>query len=53
MNAALLRRVTGDSLAYYRQGLAHLLFVTFHDGASVGFIADLDMAQGCNWCDEL
>ncbi|PBP94544.1 GNAT family N-acetyltransferase [Pseudomonas congelans] len=53
MNPAQLRRVTAESFTHYRQGLAQLLFDTVHDGASVGFMADLDMAQAYGWCDGL
>ncbi len=53
MNHAQLRRVTAESFAHYRHGLAQLLFDTVHDGASVGFMADLDMEQAYAWCDGL
>ncbi|EGH01812.1 tabtoxin resistance protein [Pseudomonas amygdali pv. aesculi str. 0893_23] len=53
MNHAQLRRVTAESFAHYRHGLAQLLFETVHGGASVGFMADLDMQQAYAWCDGL
>ena len=42
MNPAQLRRVTIESFAHYRQGLATLLLDAVKGGASVGFMADLD-----------
>ncbi|WP_164705683.1 GNAT family N-acetyltransferase, partial [Pseudomonas viridiflava] len=39
--------------AHYRQGLAQLLLDTVHDGASVGFMADLTLEQALRWCDGL
>ncbi|MDU8542586.1 MULTISPECIES: tabtoxinine-beta-lactam acetyltransferase Ttr [Pseudomonas syringae group] len=53
MNHAQLRRVTAESFAHYRHGLAQLLFETVQGGASVGFMADLDMPQAYAWCDSL
>ncbi|RMQ50606.1 N-acetyltransferase GCN5 [Pseudomonas cichorii] len=53
MNPAQLRRVTAESFAHYRQGLAELLLDTVHNGASVGFMADLDTAQAFAWSDSL
>ncbi|EKN44029.1 MULTISPECIES: GNAT family N-acetyltransferase [Pseudomonas syringae group] len=53
MNPAQLRRVTAESFAHYRQGLAQLLLDTVHDGASVGFMADLTLEQALRWCDGL
>ncbi|WP_147477571.1 GNAT family N-acetyltransferase, partial [Pseudomonas coronafaciens] len=53
MNHAQLRRVTVENFAYYRHGLAQLLFDTVHGGASIGFMADLDMEQAYAWCDGL
>jgi acetyltransferase len=45
MNAAQLRRVTTDSFAHYRDGLIDLLFDAVRNGASIGFMADLDREQ--------
>jgi len=53
MNPAQLRRVTAESFAHYRHGLAQLLLETVQDGASVGFMADLDTEQAHQWCDGL
>ena len=53
MNPAQLRRVTDESFAHYRQGLAQLLLDAVHNGASVGFMADLTEAQAYAWCDGL
>ncbi|MBA1230401.1 GNAT family N-acetyltransferase [Pseudomonas viridiflava] len=53
MNPAQLRRVTAESFAHYRHDLAQLLFDTVHDGASVGFMADLTLGQALSWCDDL
>ncbi|MCQ2988357.1 GNAT family N-acetyltransferase [Pseudomonas tremae] len=53
MNHAQLRRVTVENFAYYRHGLAQLLFDTVHGGASIGFMVDLDMEQAYAWCDGL
>ncbi|CAM3221157.1 GNAT family N-acetyltransferase [Pseudomonas floridensis] len=53
MNPAQLRRVTAESFAHYRESLAQLLFDTVHDGASVGFMADLTLPQALDWCEGL
>ena len=53
MNPAQLRRVTIESFAHYRQGLAKLLLDAVQGGASVGFMADLDADQAHAWCDGL
>ncbi|SQF94791.1 acetyltransferase [Paucimonas lemoignei] len=53
MNPAQLRRVTIESFAHYRQGLATLLLDAVKGGASVGFLADLDADQAHAWCDGL
>lgn len=53
MNPAQLRRVTSESFAHYRDGLATLLIETVQNGASVGFLADIDTAQAWRWCDAL
>lgn len=53
MNPAQLRRVTAESFAHYRDGLATLLIETVRNGASVGFMADIDTAQAWRWCDGL
>ena len=53
MNHAQLRRVTAESFAHYRQGLAQLLIETVLDGASVGFMADIDTEQALRWSDTL
>jgi acetyltransferase len=53
MNPAQLRRVTPESFAHYREGLAALLIETVLNGASVGFMADIDSAQAWRWCDAL
>ncbi len=53
MNPAQLRRVTIESFAHYRQGLAQLLLDAVKSGASVGFMADLDADQAHAWCDGL
>lgn len=53
MNPAQLRPVTAESFAHYRQGLAELLLDAVEHGASVGFMADLSLAQAYAWCDGL
>ena len=53
MNPAQLRRVTIESFAHYRQGLAQLLLDAVENGASVGFMADLDVDQAQAWSDGL
>jgi acetyltransferase len=49
MNAAQLRRVTGESFAHYRHGLVALLLDAVHRGASVGFMADLSADEAYPW----
>jgi acetyltransferase len=49
MNAAQLRRVTGESFAHYRHGLVALLLDAVHRGASVGFMADLSADEAYTW----
>jgi len=49
MNAAQLRRVTGESFAHYRHGLVALLLDAVHRGASVGFMADLSADEAYSW----
>jgi acetyltransferase len=49
MNAAQLRRVTGESFAHYRHGLVALLLDVVHRGASVGFMADLSADEAYTW----
>jgi acetyltransferase len=51
MNAAHLRRVTPESFAHYRPGLVALVLDAVHQGASVGFMADVTAAQAGEWCD--
>ncbi|MEQ7920582.1 GNAT family N-acetyltransferase [Xanthomonas sp. WHRI 1810A] len=51
MNTAQIRRVTNESFAHYREGLARLLLDAVHHGASVGFMADVDMDQALAWSD--
>ena len=53
MNAAQIRRVTTESFAHYRHGLAQLLMDAVHRGASVGFMADLTIEQALAWCDSV
>ncbi|MGV6397721.1 GNAT family N-acetyltransferase [Pseudomonas caspiana] len=53
MNPAQLRRVTAESFAHYRHGLAQLLLDAVENGASVGFMADLDADQAQAWSDGL
>jgi acetyltransferase len=53
MNAAQIRRVTTESFAHYRQGLAELLLDAVHRGASLGFMADLDSEQALAWSDSV
>lgn len=53
MNPGQLRRVTVDSFAHYRHGLAGLLLDAVQHGASVGFMADLDEVQALAWVDGL
>ena len=53
MNPAQLRRVTDESFAHYRHGLASLLLDAVNNGASVGFMADLTPEQAYAWCDGL
>jgi acetyltransferase len=51
MNTAQIRRVTTESFAHYREGLAQLLMDAVHHGASVGFMADVDINQAQAWSD--
>ncbi len=53
MNPGQLRRVTLDSFAHYRQGLAALLLDAVQHGASIGFMVDLNETQALAWVDEL
>lgn len=53
MNPAQLRRVTDESFAHYRHGLATLLLDAVNNGASVGFMADLNLEEAYAWCDGL
>ncbi|MGE7994451.1 GNAT family N-acetyltransferase [Pseudomonas sp. NPDC089554] len=53
MNAAHLQRVTHESLAYYRDGLVTLLLDAVRNGASVGFLDDIDEAQAAQYFDEV
>ncbi|MCE0463112.1 GNAT family N-acetyltransferase [Pseudomonas uvaldensis] len=53
MNAAQLRRVHAESFAHYRQGLIDLLLDAVGNGASVGFMADLDATQARAHFDEV
>ena len=45
MNAAQLRRVTAESFPHYRQGLADLLLDAVKQGASVGFMGNMQAAE--------
>ncbi|HEX8595454.1 MAG TPA: GNAT family N-acetyltransferase [Pseudomonas sp.] len=53
MNPAQLRRVNAESFAHYRHGLVELLLDAVKSGASVGFMADLDIEEAYAWCDAL
>ena len=53
MNAAQLRRVTGESFAHYRHGLVALLLDAVHQGASVGFMADLSADEAYGWWESV
>lgn len=53
MNPAQLRRVNTESFAHYRPGLIALLLDAVADGASVGFMADLDAAQAGLYFDHV
>ncbi len=53
MNAAQLRRVTVESFAHYRQGLVELLLDSVRQGASIGFLADLDAHEANSYLDEV
>lgn len=53
MNPAQLRRVNAESFAHYRHGLVELLLDAVKNGASVGFMADLDVKRAYAWCDGL
>ncbi|MBA1241135.1 GNAT family N-acetyltransferase [Pseudomonas japonica] len=49
MNVAQLRRVTVESFAHYRPGLVELLLDAVANGASVGFLEDLDAAGAADY----
>jgi len=51
MNPAQLRRVNTESFAHYRSGLIDLLLDAVRQGASVGFLADLDAQQARTYFD--
>ena len=53
MNAAQLRRVTVESFAHYRQGLVELLLDSVKQGASIGFLADVDAHEANSFLDEV
>ncbi|WPP00462.1 GNAT family N-acetyltransferase [Pseudomonas sp. HR96] len=53
MNPAQLRRVNTESFAHYRLGLIALLRDAVADGASVGFMADLDDAQASRYFEDV
>ena len=53
MNSAQLHRVTHEGLAYYRDGLVALLLDAVRQGASVGFLADIDAQQAQGYFDEV
>lgn len=53
MNTAQLHRVTHEGLAYYRDGLVTLLLDAVRQGASVGFLADIDEQQAKAYFDEV
>ncbi|MGY4492147.1 GNAT family N-acetyltransferase [Pseudomonas sp. TE3610] len=53
MNAAQLRRVTVESFAHYRQGLVELLLDSIKQGASIGFLTDLDAHEANSYLDEV
>ncbi|WP_166357772.1 GNAT family N-acetyltransferase [Pseudomonas akapageensis] len=53
MNAAQLRRVTVESFPHYREGLVELLHDAVRQGASIGFMADLDAQQANSYFDEV
>ncbi|MFB4391531.1 MULTISPECIES: GNAT family N-acetyltransferase [unclassified Pseudomonas] len=53
MNAAHLHRVTHEGLAYYRDGLVELLLDAVRNGASVGFLDDIDEGQAGRYFDEV
>jgi acetyltransferase len=53
MNAAQLRRVTVESFAHYRQGLVELLLDSIKQGASIGFLADVDAHEANSYLDEV
>ncbi|WP_213879577.1 GNAT family N-acetyltransferase [Pseudomonas sp. dw_358] len=53
MNPAQLRRVNTESFAHYRAGLIALLLDAVADGASVGFMADLDVPQAARYFDDV
>ncbi|MEB0080384.1 GNAT family N-acetyltransferase, partial [Pseudomonas sp. MH10out] len=49
MNGAQLRRVNAESLPHYRHGLVDLLLDAVKQGASVGFMANLNTAQALEY----
>ncbi|WP_263261536.1 GNAT family N-acetyltransferase [Pseudomonas sp. RIT-PI-S] len=49
MNSAQLRRVTVESFAHYRPGLVELLLDAVADGASIGFLNDVDAAAATEY----
>ncbi|WP_040259989.1 GNAT family N-acetyltransferase [Pseudomonas massiliensis] len=53
MNPAQLRRVTLESFAHYRPGLVELLLDAVADGASIGFLNDLDSAAATDYFNSL
>jgi acetyltransferase len=53
MNTAQLRRVHAESFAHYRQGLIELLLDCVSNGASIGFMADLDAREARAYYDEV
>ena len=53
MNAAQLRRVTVDSFAHYRRGLVELLLDAVSQGATIGFMDDLDAQQADAYYSEV
>jgi len=53
MNAAQLNRVTHESFAHYRDGLVALLLDAVRNGASVGFMDDIDAQQANSYFDEV
>ncbi|KJK09114.1 MULTISPECIES: GNAT family N-acetyltransferase [Pseudomonas] len=53
MNPGYLNRVTHESLAHYRDGLVALLLDAVRQGASVGFLEDIDAQQANSYFDEV